>query len=221
MPHVVKPLLLLVPLLLFLTWAFDQIRMGVIPQTSISLIGSHWGVSVCEDGPSQMALEDLAMFRSIPNCTVFYPSDAISTEHAVYLAANMKRMCFVGTSWPETAVIYTPQESFEIGPTKVIRHSVNDKVTVTGAGVTLHEALAATDLFQQGISIRIIDPFTIEPWMLPPSSPTQKRQVAGCHSGGSLPRRQPGRSCLCNCLHGAWHLCSSSGSVRSASKWET
>ncbi|XP_045320008.1 transketolase-like protein 2 [Leopardus geoffroyi] len=148
----------------FLARAFDQIRMGAISQTNINLIGSHCGVSIGDDGPSQVALEDLAMFRSIPNCTVFYPSDAISTEYAVYLAANTKGMCFIRTSQPETAVIYTPQENFEIGQAKVIRQSVNDKVTVIGAGVTLHEALAAADsLSQQGISIRVIDPFTIKP----------------------------------------------------------
>ncbi|XP_016073063.1 PREDICTED: transketolase-like protein 2 [Miniopterus natalensis] len=148
----------------FLTRAFDHIRMGAISQTNINLIGSHCGVSTGEDGPSQTALEDLAMFRSIPSCTVFYPSDAVSTEHAVYLAANTKGMCFIRTSPPETAVIYTPQENFEIGQAKVVRHSVNDKVTVIGAGVTLHEALAAADhLSEQDISIRIIDPFTIKP----------------------------------------------------------
>uniref|UniRef100_A0A8C8WJ18 transketolase n=1 Tax=Panthera leo TaxID=9689 RepID=A0A8C8WJ18_PANLE len=148
----------------FLARAFDQIRMGAISQTNINLIGSHCGVSIGDDGPSQVALEDLAMFRSIPNCTVFYPSDAVSTEYAVYLAADTKGMCFIRTSQPETAVIYTPQENFEIGQAKVIRQSVNDKVTVIGAGVTLHEALAAADsLSQQGISIRVIDPFTIKP----------------------------------------------------------
>ncbi|XP_014593321.2 transketolase-like protein 2 [Equus caballus] len=147
-----------------LTRAFDQIRMGAISQTNINLIGSHCGVSMGEEGSSQMALEDLAMFRSIPNCTVFYPSDAISAEHAVYLAASTKGMCFIRTSRQETAVIYTPQENFVIGQARVIRHSVNDKVTVIGAGVTLHEALAAAaDLSQQGISIRVIDPFTIKP----------------------------------------------------------
>uniref|UniRef100_A0A452V4U5 transketolase n=1 Tax=Ursus maritimus TaxID=29073 RepID=A0A452V4U5_URSMA len=148
----------------FLTRAFDQIRMGAISQININLIGSHCGVSVGEDGPSQMALEDLAMFRSVPNCTIFYPSDAISTEHAVLLAANTKGMCYIRTSRPETAVIYTPQESFAIGQAKVVRHSVNDKVTVIGAGVTLHEALAAAeDLSKEDISIRVIDLFTIKP----------------------------------------------------------
>ncbi|XP_008050554.1 transketolase-like protein 2 [Carlito syrichta] len=146
------------------TRAFDQIRMGAISQTSINLIGSHCGVSTGEDGSSQMALEDLAMFRCVPNCTIFYPSDAVSTEHAVYLAANAKGMCFIRTSQPEIAVIYTPQENFEIGQAKVVRCTANDKVTVIGAGVTLHEVLAAADnLSQQGIFIRVIDPFTIKP----------------------------------------------------------
>ncbi|XP_049708639.1 transketolase-like protein 2 [Elephas maximus indicus] len=148
----------------FLTRAFDQIRMGAISQTNINLAGSHCGVSTGEDGPSQMALEDLAMFRSVPSCTIFYPSDAVSTEHAVCLAANTKGMCYIRTSQPETAVIYAPQENFEIGQAKVVRHSDNDKVTVIGAGVTLHEALAAADvLSEEGISIRIIDPFTVKP----------------------------------------------------------
>ncbi|KAI4554587.1 hypothetical protein MJG53_019886 [Ovis ammon polii x Ovis aries] len=148
----------------FLTRAFDQIRMGAISQTNINLIGSHCGVSVGEDGPSQMALEDLAMFRAIPNCTIFYPSDAISTEHAIFLAANTKGMCYIRTSRPETAIIYTPQESFAIGQAKVIRQSVNDKIMVVGAGITLHEALAAADdLSKQDISIRVIDLFTVKP----------------------------------------------------------
>ncbi|XP_038184730.1 transketolase-like protein 2 [Arvicola amphibius] len=148
----------------FLTRAFDQIRMGAISRANINFIGSHCGVSIGEDGPSQMALEDLAMFRSVPSCTVFYPSDAISTEHAVYLAARTKGMCFIRTSRPQTAVIYTSQDSFVVGQAKVIRQSAEDKVTVVGAGVTLQEALLAADkLSQQGIFIRVIDPFTIKP----------------------------------------------------------
>ncbi|ELV11386.1 Transketolase-like protein 1 [Tupaia chinensis] len=120
----------------FLTRAFDQIRMGTMSQANINLVGSHCGVSVGEDGPSQMALEDLAMFRAVPHCTIFYPSDAVSTEHAVFLAAD----------------------------TKVIRQSASDKVTVIGAGITLPEALAAADdLSKQDISIRVIDPFTVKP----------------------------------------------------------
>ncbi|XP_066470011.1 transketolase-like protein 1 [Tiliqua scincoides] len=148
----------------FFTRAFDHIRMGAISQSNINLCGSHSGVSIGEDGPSQMALEDIAMFRAIPGCTVFYPSDAVSTEHAVCLAANAKGICFIRTSRPETPIIYSLEEKFEIGHAKVIRKSDADKVTVIGAGVTLHEALAAADeLGKQDIHIRVIDPFTIKP----------------------------------------------------------
>uniref|UniRef100_H3AYY5 transketolase n=1 Tax=Latimeria chalumnae TaxID=7897 RepID=H3AYY5_LATCH len=148
----------------FLSRAYDQIRMGAISQSNINLSGSHCGVSIGEDGPSQMALEDLAMFRAIPTCTVFYPSDGVSTEHAVELAANTKGICFIRTSRPETPVIYPAEEKFEVGQAKVIRQSKTDRVTVIGAGVTLHEALtAAEELAKEGINIRVIDPFTIKP----------------------------------------------------------
>lgn len=117
-----------------------------------------------EDGPSQMALEDLAMFRTIPGCTVFYPSDAVSTEYAVSLAANIKGICFIRTSRPETPVLYSQEEKFGVGHAKVVRMSDADRVTVIGAGITLHEALSAADeLSKQGIHIRVIDPFTIKP----------------------------------------------------------
>ncbi|KAI1890844.1 hypothetical protein AGOR_G00157790 [Albula goreensis] len=148
----------------FLSRAYDQIRMAAISQSNVNLVGSHCGVSIGEDGPSQMALEDLAMFRAIPTCTVFYPSDAVSTERAVELAANTKGICFIRTSRPDTAVIYSPEEKFEVGHAKVVRQSDSDKVTVIGAGVTLHEALAAADqLAAEGVNIRVVDPFTIKP----------------------------------------------------------
>uniref|UniRef100_A0A8C4YI90 transketolase n=1 Tax=Gopherus evgoodei TaxID=1825980 RepID=A0A8C4YI90_9SAUR len=148
----------------FFTRAFDHIHMGAISQSNLNLCGSHCGVSIGEDGPLQMALEDIAMFRVIPGCTVFYPSDAVSTERAVCLAANTKGICFIRTSRPETPVIYPPEETFEIGQAKVVRKSDADRVTVIGAGVTLHEALAAADeLAKQGTHIRVIDPFTIKP----------------------------------------------------------
>uniref|UniRef100_A0A672GBC5 Transketolase n=1 Tax=Salarias fasciatus TaxID=181472 RepID=A0A672GBC5_SALFA len=148
----------------FLSRAYDQIRMGAISQTNVNLVGSHCGVSIGEDGPSQMALEDLAMFRAIPTCTVFYPSDAVSTERAVELSANTKGICFIRTSRPDTAVLYSPDEKFEIGVAKVVRQSDQDVVTVIGAGVTLHEALAAADILAgEGKNIRVIDPFTIKP----------------------------------------------------------
>uniref|UniRef100_A0A8C0J4Z1 transketolase n=1 Tax=Chelonoidis abingdonii TaxID=106734 RepID=A0A8C0J4Z1_CHEAB len=148
----------------FFTRAFVHIRMGAISQSNLNLCGSHCGVSIGEDGPSQMALEDIAMFRAIPGCTVFYPSDAVSTERAVCLAANTKGICFIRTSRPETPVIYPPEETFEIGQAKVVHKSDADRVTVIGAGVTLHEALAAAhELAKQGTHIRVIDPFTIKP----------------------------------------------------------
>ncbi|KAM6977046.1 transketolase-like protein 2 [Aplochiton taeniatus] len=148
----------------FFSRAYDQIRMGAISQSNVNLVGSHCGVSIGEDGPSQMALEDLAMFRAIPTCTVFYPSDAVSTERAVELCANTKGICFIRTSRPDTKVIYPPEEKFEVGVAKVVRQSGSDKVTVVGAGVTLHEALAAADILaKEGVNIRVVDPFTIKP----------------------------------------------------------
>uniref|UniRef100_A0AAY4D3C0 transketolase n=1 Tax=Denticeps clupeoides TaxID=299321 RepID=A0AAY4D3C0_9TELE len=148
----------------FFSRAYDQIRMGAISMSNINLSGSHCGVSIGEDGPSQMALEDLAMFRAIPTCTVFYPSDGVSTERALELAANTKGICFIRTSRPDTAVIYEPDEKFEVGHAKVNFKSDSDRVTVIGAGVTLHEALAAAQqLASEGVNIRVIDPFTIKP----------------------------------------------------------
>jgi len=148
----------------FFTRAFDQIRMGAISQTNVNFVGSHCGVSIGEDGPSQMGLEDIALFRTIPGSTVFYPSDAVSTERAVELAANTKGVCFIRTSRPNTAVIYANNEVFEIGKGKVIKQSPNDQVLLIGAGVTLYECLnAAGQLEKSGIYARVIDPFTVKP----------------------------------------------------------
>ncbi|WAR25308.1 LOW QUALITY PROTEIN: TKTL2-like protein, partial [Mya arenaria] len=148
----------------FFTRAFDQIRMGAISQTNVNFAGSHAGISIGEDGPSQMALEDLAMFRSIPGSTVFYPSDAVSCERAVELAANTPGVCFIRTSRPNVPIIYGNDEVFEAGKAKVVRRSDSDKVTVIGCCVTLVEAIRAADkLALDGINIRIIDPFTLKP----------------------------------------------------------
>ncbi|XP_018048081.1 PREDICTED: transketolase-like protein 2 isoform X2 [Atta colombica] len=148
----------------FFTRAFDQIRMGAISQTNVNFVGSHCGVSIGEDGPSQMGLEDIAMFRAVPNSTIFYPSDAVSTERAVELAANTKGICFIRTSRPATAVLYKNDETFAVGKAKVIKSSAKDQVLVIGAGVTLHEAIKAADeLAKTEINIRVIDPFTIKP----------------------------------------------------------
>uniref|UniRef100_A0A182NZM0 TOG domain-containing protein n=1 Tax=Anopheles epiroticus TaxID=199890 RepID=A0A182NZM0_9DIPT len=148
----------------FFTRAFDQIRMGAISQTNVNFVGSHCGVSIGEDGPSQMGLEDIAMFRAIPGSTVFYPADAVSTERAVEMAANTPGVCFIRTSRPNTAVIYDNTEKFEIGKCKVVKQNANDSVLLIGAGITLYEALkAAEELEKSGIHCRVIDPFTVKP----------------------------------------------------------
>ncbi|KAK7066847.1 Transketolase-like protein 2 [Halocaridina rubra] len=148
----------------FFTRAFDQLRMGAISQTNLNCVGSHAGISIGEDGPSQMALEDLGMFRSIPGCTVFYPSDAVSTERACELAANTKGICFIRTSRPGTDVVYDNNHKFEIGKANVIRSSGDDKVLVIGAAITLREAQSAADqLAGEGVNLRLMDLFTIKP----------------------------------------------------------
>jgi len=148
----------------FLSRAFDQLRMGVISQTNLNVVGSHAGVSIGEDGPSQMALEDLAMFQSLPGCTVFYPTDPVATERATELAANTRGICFIRAGRPALPVIYDNEEVFQIGKAKIVRQSDDDKVLVIGAGVTLYEALKAADhLAAQGVNIRVMDPFTIKP----------------------------------------------------------
>lgn len=148
----------------FYTRAFDQIRMGAISQTNVNFVGSHCGVSIGEDGPSQMGLEDIALFRTIPGSTIFYPSDAVSTERAVELAANTKGVCFIRTSRPNTAIIYGNEEAFVIGKAKIVKQSAKDQVLLIGAGVTLYEALtAAAELEKKGIHARVLDPFTVKP----------------------------------------------------------
>lgn len=148
----------------FLTRAFDQLRMGAISLANVKLAGSHCGVSIGEDGPSQMALEDLAMFRAIPDCRIYYPSDAAATAAAVALAASRHGMDFIRTSRPATPVIYGDDVAFEPGKAQIVRQSGGDQVTVVGAGVTLFEALKAADeLAKDGVHIRVIDPFTIKP----------------------------------------------------------
>lgn len=150
----------------FFSRAYDHIRMAAISQSNINCVGSHCGVSIGEDGPSQMALEDLAMFRAIPGATVFYPCDAVSTERAVELAAQTKGITFIRTSRPATTMVYPNFERFEIGKSKIItQNGTLDQVLVIAAGVTLHEALKAADILARNhqTHIRIVDPFTIKP----------------------------------------------------------
>ena len=148
----------------FLTRAADFIRMMAISNLNVKLAGSHAGVSIGEDGPSQMALEDLSMFRSQPNFAVLYPCDAVSTERLMAVMAAHKGPAYMRTSRPKTPVIYGPDETFELGGLKVIRQSANDVVTVVGAGVTLFEALKAHDVLKaEGIAIRVIDLYSLAP----------------------------------------------------------
>ena len=148
----------------FLTRAYDFIRMACISNVNIKIAGSHAGVSIGEDGPSQMALEDLAMMRAQPNMTVLYPCDAVSTERLLALMAYHPGPAYMRTSRPKTPVIYGPDESFAIGGLKILRESANDVATVIGAGITLFEALKAYDqLRKRGTNIRVIDVYSLQP----------------------------------------------------------
>ena len=148
----------------FLSRAYDQIRMSAISQANIKYAGSHCGVSIGEDGPSQMGLEDIAMFRAIPGAVVLYPSDAVAAERLVAEAAAHEGIVYIRTSRPKTAILYDTDESFPIGGSKVVRESGEDKVTVVAAGVTLHEVLKAQEvLTAEGIAIRVIDLYSVKP----------------------------------------------------------
>jgi transketolase len=148
----------------FFTRAYDQIRVAGISHSNIKLVGSHVGVSIGEDGPSQMALEDLAMMRAVVDSTVLYPSDAVATEKLLEEMALIKGVCFLRTSRPKTAVIYGNDDKFPIGGAKVLRQNAGDKVTVVAAGVTLFEALKAADTLKaEGVGITVIDAYSIKP----------------------------------------------------------
>jgi len=148
----------------FLTRAHDQIRMSAYSFSNIKFAGSHSGVSIGADGPSQMGLEDLGIFRPIPGCAVLYPSDAYSTEACVESMAKYKGLAYIRTARPATPLIYSKDDKFPIGGSKVLKKSKNDVATVIGAGLTVHEALKAYDeLKEEKISVRIIDAYSVEP----------------------------------------------------------
>jgi transketolase len=148
----------------FLARAFDQIRMSQYSQANIKFVGSHAGVSIGEDGPSQMALEDIAMFRSILTATVLHPCDAMSTERLVEQAAAHQGMVYLRTMRQDTPVIYDAKETFQIGGSKVLRHSGDDRLTLVGCGTTVHEALKAFEQLKgDGIAVRVIDAYSIKP----------------------------------------------------------
>jgi transketolase len=148
----------------FFTRAFDQIRMSQYSESNIKCVGSHAGVSIGEDGSSQMALEDIAMFRSVLNSIVLYPSDAVSAEKLVEGAAKHRGLVYIRTTRQATPLLYSSDEEFPIGGSKTLRSSDRDAVTVIGAGITVHEALKAyEELKKEGIFIRVIDMYSIKP----------------------------------------------------------
>lgn len=149
----------------FLTRAHDQIRMAAIDQSALKMCGSHAGVSIGQDGPSQMGLEDIAMMRAIPESIVLYPSDAPSTQALMEHMANYdKGISYLRTTREKTPVIYDENEAFEIGGCKVLYSTTADNLLVIAAGITLHEALKAREqLLQEGISVAVIDLYSIKP----------------------------------------------------------
>jgi transketolase len=138
--------------------------MAAISRSNINLCGSHCGVSIGEDGPSQMALEDIAIFRAVHSSAVFYPSDAVSAERLTEAMARRPGINYLRTSRPKTPILYSKEEKFPVPGFKVLRQSAQDKATVIGAGITLHEALKAADeLKGQGTAIRVIDLYCVKP----------------------------------------------------------
>jgi transketolase len=148
----------------FFARAFDQIRMAAVSRATLHLAGSHAGVSIGADGPSQMALEDLAMMRSVFGSAVLYPSDGVSTAHLVKEMADRSGISYIRTTREKTPILYTADDSFPIGGSKVLRHHEADCATIIGAGITLHEGLKAADaLALEGIHVRVIDLYSVKP----------------------------------------------------------
>jgi transketolase len=148
----------------FQTRTFDELRIAAISRANISLCGSHCGISIGADGPSQMALEDIAMFRAVHGSIVLYPSDAVSAERLTEFMSRTDGITYLRTSRPKMPILYSNDEKFPVPGFKVLRQSVQDRATVIGAGVTLHEALKASDqLKAQGVAIRVIDLYCVKP----------------------------------------------------------
>lgn len=148
----------------FLTRAQDFVRMAAVSRSSINLVGSHAGVAIGQDGPSQMGLEDLAMFRSVPGSTVLYPCDANQTSRLVAAMADLPNVSYLRTSRSDMPVVYGPDEDFPVGGSKVLRSSHRDRVCIVSAGVTLHESLSAAAMLEhEGIPVRVIDLYSVKP----------------------------------------------------------
>jgi transketolase len=148
----------------FMSRAYDFVRMAAISRATLKLCGSHAGVSIGEDGPSQMALEDLAAFRAVHGSTVLYPCDGNQTAELVRAMADLDGISFLRTTRADTAVVYEPGEEFPVGGSKTLRSSDDDDVTIVAAGITVHEALtAAESLAEEGIAARVIDCYSVKP----------------------------------------------------------
>jgi transketolase len=138
--------------------------MAAVSRATIALCGSHAGVSIGEDGPSQMGLEDIAEFRAIHGSTVLHPCDANQTAQLVAAMAETPGISYLRTLRPATPVLYGPDETFEIGGSRVLRSSESDEIAIAGAGITVHEALKAAEaLAEEGIAARVIDLYSIKP----------------------------------------------------------
>ncbi|MGA4980604.1 transketolase [Streptomyces cellulosae] len=148
----------------FLTRAHDFVRMAAVSGSGLNLVGSHAGVAIGQDGPSQMGLEDLAMMRAVHGSTVLYPCDANQTARLVAAMAGLEGIRYLRTSRGESPVIYGPDEEFPVGGSKVLRSSGQDRLTLVAAGVTVPEALAAADtLADEGVAVRVVDLYSVKP----------------------------------------------------------
>jgi len=148
----------------FFTRAVDQIRMAAIGNANLKIVGSHAGVSIGEDGPSQMALEDLAIFGAIPGSIIFHPADAVTTAKIMPLIANHDGIVYLRTLRPKTDILYSDNDKFSIGGSQILRKSSKDILTVVAAGITVFESLKAyEELKKQGIYIRVVDCYCIKP----------------------------------------------------------
>ncbi len=148
----------------FLTRAHDQIRMSALSSADMTICGSHCGVSIGEDGASQMGLEDISVFRSIPNSIVFYPSDAVSCEKIVSDCYGLKGIKYIRTTRGKTPLIYSKRDEFPLGEFKIVRESKKDKFVLIGAGVTLHESIKAyEELKRRGINCAVVDLYCVKP----------------------------------------------------------
>ncbi|MEK6894924.1 MAG: transketolase [Nanoarchaeota archaeon] len=149
----------------FLTRAHDQIRMSAYSKGNFTICGSHSGVSIGKDGVSQMGLEDIGMFRALPNSIIFYPSDAVSTEKLLFECKNLSGIKYIRTTRGKTPILYNENEKFEVGDFKVLKETTKDAAVVIGAGITVHEALKAHDeLKKKKKNVAVIDLYCIKPF---------------------------------------------------------